>query len=132
MTGPTIEHATWCTNPTLRRMRSHNHDRQGDNELNEDLLPLGIPYIGDFRMDDHDRTKGEYADPENHRVIVDAEVIEPQDDALDQFVTMPLRIVIDSMGPRLEVGRYSFDPDDAARLAVFAARFARQFREVPA
>lgn len=100
--------------------------------MNDNLLPLGIPYIGDFPMDDYDRTRGEYADPENHRVILDAEVIEPQDDSRDEFVTMPIRAVIDSMGPRIEIGRYSLDPGDADRLAAFIARFAGQFREVSA
>lgn len=82
------------------------------------IHPFPIERIGDFPLDDHDRTRGAYAEPAEHRHILDADVIEPQDDSRDRFVTMPVRsVVVDGMGPRVEIGRYSLTPAEAARLA---------------
>jgi hypothetical protein len=91
-----------------------------------DLIPLLIERIGDFPMDDHDRTSGEYAEPAAHRHILDAAVIEPQDDSRDQFVTMPLRAVLDLGGPRVEFGRYSLPPDEAREFAQALTALAAQ------
>lgn len=88
--------------------------------------PFLIERIGDFPMDDHDRTSGEYAEPAGSRVILDAAVIEPQDDSRDQFVTMPLRAVLDPAGPRVEFGRYSLPPDEAREFAEALTSLAAQ------
>ncbi|QDQ93740.1 hypothetical protein FND50_25260 [Rhodococcus sp. WB9] len=62
-------------------------------------------------------------------------VIEPTVDETDEFVTMPVRVIINSMSPAVEIGPYSLCETDIAALhqalTHFICNFPESFKRVP-
>jgi len=67
-----------------------------------------------FPILDFDR----YTDPEfaGGREVIDEKWIEPAVDETGEWITMPVRTVFDSTGPRFEIGPYSLTESDIATL----------------
>lgn len=69
---------------------------------------------------------------ERDREMWDHDAIEVQDDILDQWLALPVRVGVHYGEPTIEVGRYSLTPDAARVLAALLTKFAGPFREVKA
>ena len=80
-----------------------------------------------FPVLDFDRETDEYRS--ESRYVMNERVIEPSVDETDQFVAMPVRFGIHSMGSFFEIGPYSLTESDVASLHGALQSYIEEFPE---
>lgn len=76
---------------------------------------------------DYNREAHEYLSESRH--VMNERVIEPSIDEIEQFVAMPVRFGIHSMGPFFEIGPYSLTESDVASLHGALQSYIERFPE---